>query len=61
MTTTRYHPVVDALNADALHSAFIIDKEGNEIRITREMIVASCNKLFSNEEKQPQQNKNIHQ
>lgn len=53
MATTHDQPVNDALNADFLHSAYIIDKEGNEIRITRDMIIACCNNLFSNEDKKP--------
>lgn len=39
----------DALNADYLHSAFIVDAYGNEIRITRDMITESCNQLASDE------------
>jgi hypothetical protein len=50
MNTNQYQPpALDALNADYLHSAFIIDKEGNEIRITRDMITESCNRIASNE------------
>lgn len=45
MMTANNQPAPDALNADYLHSAFVIDKEGNEIRITRDMIIASCNQL----------------
>lgn len=52
MTTRNdQQPAIDALNADYLHSAFIIDKEGNEIRITRDMITASCHHLASSEAK----------
>lgn len=48
-TIHTQQPAIDALNADYLHSAFIIDKEGNEIRITRDMIAESCNRLASTE------------
>ena len=54
MTTAHHQPSIDALNADYLHSAFVVDNEGNEIRITRDMILACCNKLASNEAKKPQ-------
>ena len=35
----------DVLNLDELHSAYLIDDNGNEIRITREMIERSCEQL----------------
>lgn len=58
MTATHKQPVLDALNADYLHSAFIIDKEGNEIRITRDMIVACCNQLAASGIRMPLPTKN---
>ena len=50
MDTTQLHRQKDALNADYLHSAFIIDENGNEIRITRDMIKESCRQLVANDE-----------
>ena len=38
-------PLQDALNCDRLHQAFIIDNQGNEIPITRDMIEKSCDML----------------
>jgi hypothetical protein len=35
----------DKLNADYLHSAFFINAAGEEIAITREMIVQSCEQI----------------
>lgn len=50
MDTTQCHRQdEDALNADYLHSAFVIDANGKEIRITRDMITESCNQLASQE------------
>lgn len=54
MNTTNENRQQDALNADYLHSAFIIDKFGNEVRITRDMIIESCKQLVaSNKAKSP--------
>ena len=49
MNTNQSHITDDALNADYLHSAYLIDEEGNEVRITRSMILDSCNQLTSDE------------
>lgn len=37
--------LTDVLNADELHCAFLIDEDGNEIPITRDMIDLSCEGL----------------
>ena len=48
-TTRQHNREVDALNADYLHSAFLVDASGQEIRITRDMITESCSRLASEE------------
>lgn len=50
VNTTQRHRQKDALNADYLHSAFIIDEHGNEVRITRDMITESCKQLVASDE-----------
>ena len=42
-------PNQDILNADDMHSAFIVDEQGNEIPITREMIDSSCEQLIASD------------
>ncbi len=54
MKTAHHQRQKDALNADYLHSAYIIDEHGNEVRITRDMITESCKQLVApNEVKSP--------
>ena len=53
MDSTQRKCQNDALNADYLHSAFIIDEQGNEVRITRDMIEESCDQLTSEEVESP--------
>lgn len=48
------HQQHDALNADELHSACYIDENGNEIRITRDMIEKSCRILVRDQEQKKQ-------
>ena len=43
----------DALNADALHSACLIDENGKEVPITRDMIRHSCQQLEQAENHPP--------
>ena len=43
--TIKKQQAMDLLNADTMHTACVIDDEGNEIPITREMIDASCQLL----------------
>mgnify|MGYP003499914804 CR=1 FL=1 len=45
MNTAQHLQLTDVLNADDLHCAFLIDEQGNEIMITREMIDQACDGL----------------
>lgn len=42
---TAHQYLKDVLNADELHCAFLVDDEGNEVPITREMIDNACDGL----------------